>query len=357
MSQEPVHELARDIEHYLGLLSKLYVKAGERLKLAIIANARVTVREGWNYDNWNGGTYGHALYLALPTEMFVECVSTKDELQSALVRDINGVHNVPNESIDAVFLEAQRVDSVDWRAESGAVIGAKRPVPTSTADRIWAPKGYRVFLSHKTEVKRETADVKAKLQMFGVSSFVAHEDIHPTKAWQDEIESALMSMDAFVALLTDGFHDSLWTDQEVGFAVGRGVPIIAIRLGRDPYGFIGKFQALSCGWDAAPLAIVKLLMTDLKMVEAYVTAVQGCKSFDSGNTLAQVLPAVQSLTAEQASRLVDAYNTNIELRGSFGFNGTKPRLYGDGLQAHLLRTTGRRYEYGELRELRVASKS
>ena len=65
-----------------------------------------------------------------------------------------------------------------------------------------------------------------------MSCFVAHVDIHPTKEWQDEIESALSSMDGFVALLTDKFHESDWTDQEVGFALARGVPIIAVRLKR-----------------------------------------------------------------------------------------------------------------------------
>jgi hypothetical protein len=35
---------------------------------------------------------------------------------------------------------------------------------------------------------------------------------------QNEIETALESMDAFVALLTENFHESLWTDQEVGYS-------------------------------------------------------------------------------------------------------------------------------------------
>ena len=57
------------------------------------------------------------------------------------------------------------------------------------------------------------------------------------------------AMDAFAALMTEGFHDSDWTDQEVGFALARGVPVIAVKLGRDPYGFLGKFQALRADWD------------------------------------------------------------------------------------------------------------
>src|SRR5208283_1859713 len=119
--------------------------------------------------------------------------------------------------------------------------------------------------------------------------FVAHEDIHPTTEWQNEIENALFSMDAFVALMTQEFHDSLWTDQEVGVAFGRGVPIIAVKLGRDPYGFIGKFQALSCSWDKADKELVKILVKYDGMLSAYIKAVEDCPSFEQGNILAEIL--------------------------------------------------------------------
>jgi hypothetical protein len=82
------------------------------------------------------------------------------------------------------------------------------------------------------------------LEEYGISSFVAHEDIEPTKEWQEEIEKALFSMDALAAILTSKFNDSKWTDQEVGVAVGRGSLIIPIRKGMDPYGFIGKYQGM-----------------------------------------------------------------------------------------------------------------
>jgi hypothetical protein len=135
------------------------------------------------------------------------------------------------------------------------IVSRRVLVDGASQQRIWGEAGYRVFLSHKTSVKRETAALKERLQPFGISCFVAHEDIRPTKAWQDEIVNALTTMDAFVALLTDDFHRSLWTDQEVGFALGRNVPIISVKLGKNPYGFIGKFQALSCDWKGAPLGI------------------------------------------------------------------------------------------------------
>jgi hypothetical protein len=47
-------------------------------------------------------------------------------------------------------------------------------------------------------------------------------------------------MDAFLAIHTPGFKDSFWTQQEIGFAVGRGVKIISFKMGEDPTGFISK---------------------------------------------------------------------------------------------------------------------
>jgi hypothetical protein len=198
-------------------------------------------------------------------------------------------------------------------------------------------------LSHKTEVKVETAALKAGLKLFGVSCFVAHEDIAATKEWQNEIETALESMDAFVALLTDNFHESKWTDQEVGYAVAKGVPIIAVRLGSDPYGFIGKFQALRCKWTEAPLKVAHLLITHPKMLNAYIAALPHCENFEDGLKLADLLPKIASLTLAQADQMAKAHNTNPQLLGCWGFSGAKSSQYGKGLAFHLTRATGQRY--------------
>jgi hypothetical protein len=92
-----------------------------------------------------------------------------------------------------------------------------------------------------------------------------------------------LSMDAFAALVTDRFHDSNWTDQEVGFAVAREVSVIAVNLGRTSYGFIGKFQALSAGWNDAAERIVKVLLKNELMFAAYVNALRKSLSWDSVN--------------------------------------------------------------------------
>ena len=161
-------------------------------------------------------------------------------------------------------------------------------------------------------------------------------------------------MDAMAALMTDGFHDSLWTDQEVGFAFGRGVPIVAVKLGRDPYGFVGKFQALSCGWDTAGVEIIKLLVKRDRMLNAYIKAVGNCVSYDQGNQLSEILPSIDNLSDQQVDGLMSAFNKNGQLRDSYGFNGKKPRYYGPGLASHLSRITGRSYRFSQFGKIEIA---
>jgi hypothetical protein len=103
---------------------------------------------------------------------------------------------------------------------------------------------FRLFISHISKHKDKATRLKTCLSPYAIDAFVAHEDIHPTLEWQQEIERALHAMDAFLAIHTPGFSQSIWTQQEIGFAVARGVKIISFKMGEDPTGFISKHQAL-----------------------------------------------------------------------------------------------------------------
>lgn len=110
---------------------------------------------------------------------------------------------------------------------------------------FWEPFHLRLFLSHLSSFKKTTGQLQAALRRYGISAFVAHVDIEPTREWMDEIEAGLHSMDALVAILMPGFKESNWTDQEVGVAVGRGILVIPVMKGLNPYGFISRYQGLN----------------------------------------------------------------------------------------------------------------
>jgi nucleoside 2-deoxyribosyltransferase len=340
-------DLPPQIERLLASLSKLYAQDGERELQELIVNAQVRIHEEWTYDNLDGGTFGHALYLTVPDSLFLRVAKKRDKIQRRIRDDLDSLHHVQQEHFAAVFLEMDAPADADWRLESGLSLTTNRVVGKAAAKRIWEDGRFRVFLSHKSAVKKQVAALKEKLRLFGISCFVAHEDVNPTKEWQNEIENALASMDAFVALLTRDFHDSEWTDQEVGYALARAVPLIAVRLERNPYGFIGKFQALAAKWDEAPAGIARVLLKQDRMVSAYIAAAKGCTSFDNGNILAEGLSAIERLSEKQVDELVAAYNTNGQLRGSFGFNGTRPVTFGKGLVFHLNRLSERQFTFNK----------
>ena len=219
--------------------------------------------------------------------------------------------------------------------KSGIVYSGTRLFLPDTLKRIWGSEGYKVFLSHKNEVKKEAKALKEKLRDYGISSFVAHVDIEPTKEWQCEIELALLSMDCMVALLTEKFHDSPWTDQEIGYALGRGVPVIPVRIEKDPYGFIGKFQAVSCSWETAPGEIGRILMKQTLMLDSYINAVKNCQSFDGGDILARLLPAIERINQEQIVELIKAFNEYGRIRRTFNIQGTKPRYFEENVSNQL----------------------
>lgn len=211
--------------------------------------------------------------------------------------------------------------------------------------KIWDNESnFKIFLSHKVSFKEETSLIKKELLSYGISSFVAHEDIHPTSQWQNEIENALDTMDGFVALMTEDYHKSYWTDQEVGYAFARKVPIIAIHLGKDPYGFLGKFQALKCDKKDIAEKITGLWINEDIMFQTYIRALENCNSFDTANKYSKILDHIETTDKNKINSLIKKYNENSELSGSFGFNGIKPGTYGIGLYQYILKWTGLDYK-------------
>ena len=333
-------ELPGKIEAYLATLSRLYAKKNEARLQEVVVNGVVAIHEQWTYDNWNGGTYGHALTLTLPEDLFLEIVNDKGDLQTRICRDINSLNNVQNEHIDEVFIEMEPSEGGEWRESSGLL----RPriaavcIPPQSLTRIWGTGHVRVFLSHKAEYKKPTSKLKECLGKYGIACFVAHEDIEPTEEWQREIEYALQSMDGMVALLTGDFHNSKWTDQEVGIALGRGVPVIAVCLEQDPYGFIGKRQGLQgCSWEEIGgmagkiyALLHKRLPDQSRLFEAALAAYAESTSFaDSGWKVGNVLSAFKTLTPVQVERIVRACRENAQNRDSYdGMRRLKPLLTG-----------------------------
>jgi len=199
--------------------------------------------------------------------------------------------------------------------------------------QFWLRGYLRLFLSHLSDQRVYAAELQESLIPYGISTFVAHKDIEPTKEWQAEIQMALGTCDALVALLHPGFHQSNWTDQEIGFAMGRGLPVFSVRLGQDPYGFIGRFQAFN-GHRKHPadlaVEVAKCLRThDLTrhlMAGALVTMFEESGSYARTRKLILDLEKMDYWSSSFSERLQTAVETNSQIGEAFGVPDRVERL-------------------------------
>jgi hypothetical protein len=160
---------------------------------------------------------------------------------------------------------------------------------TPVAGGPWQEGYIKLFLTHTHPNKVVAKEVRDRLLQFGIDTFVAHEMIEPTKEWEEEIERALITCEALAALLTEDLVGSNYCDQEIGFALGRGIIVIPIRQQANPHGFIRKYQGVPgaggpyAAWKIAHGifdALVKNEKTKAKMGPAIAKRYSTSGSFD-----------------------------------------------------------------------------
>ena len=193
---------------------------------------------------------------------------------------------------------------------------------------FWEAGHFRLFASHLADEKVYATNLQSELNQFQISNFVAHKDITPTREWQEEIELALNTCDALIALLTPRFHKSNWTDQEVGFAMGRGVLAVAVRLGDDPYGFISRLQAFQGqGKSEKELAreIFEVLLnnkqTKRRMTYALLNRFENSYSFANAKANMSLLEEINYWESQFEDRIRKAVELNSQISESFGVPG------------------------------------
>lgn len=114
---------------------------------------------------------------------------------------------------------------------------------------IWEKGKLRFFISHRDAHKVAAKELGKELSPYGISSFVAHDSIQAMSTWKHEIMKALQTMDACLCFITNDFYESEWTNQEVGFALARGIPIYLYSVDKtDPRGFKLDTQAIKSGF-------------------------------------------------------------------------------------------------------------
>jgi hypothetical protein len=222
----------------------------------------------------------------------------------------------------------QNADSSTLRQLASYVLGPEivSPVlqsqPADHADDLWEEGIVRIFLSHLAAEREFVGEVNKELKGIGLSSFVAHDSIDVSQEWQAEIERALRTADVLVGLAHPNFTDSVWTQQEVGWALGRDIPVLLIGIGETPRGFPARYQAPMLGqshrtaWRVASTIAVWLTRQDRwgsAVVNALVHDLEYATSYVAGRDAAERLEQVGRLTPAVLDAIEHAYLSNNQL--------------------------------------------
>lgn len=316
-----VYEIPKKMRNYLRRVATEYNKSDLEHIGKVIDGSEFSVKEETDYDNWDGGQYGHDLILLVPDRLMGNIpLDEQRDIQTKLVQDLNkAASSVRGEYVADVHFEyldedEHEVDSISHQEQS-----------SKDNERLWQPNSIHIFVSHRDIAKKQVKDLASQLMKHRFSSFVAHDTIEPDEDWQREIEKALQSMDAMLAFITDDFFQSTWTNQEIGYALARGIPIISIMVGKqEPFGFIRNRQAIkgNINHPAANArkvreALRKRLYRSARYREWAIARFISAVSYEVAGEAFEDLKFIRDLTDGEITRLVSAYNTNDQLYDCF----------------------------------------
>lgn len=197
----------------------------------------------------------------------------------------------------------------------------------------WTNSGLRVFVSHLSVKKVLAKTLADELSIYGFDAFVAHEDISPTSEWVREIQAALRTCDVMIAIMSSGFRESPWCDQEVGAAVGRMVPIVSLYYESHPHGFAGLIQGIPVAGknvhQVVPQIVTQILKhpsTSGSASAAMAHALRHSLSWNQSNKIAALFEHVVRLEASSAKLIQEALADNGEVSGSHAAKREIPDL-------------------------------
>lgn len=107
-------------EPLLASVCRMFAYDGAAKEIAIIVSAKPEI-EGSSYDNWNGGTYGYALRLALPVSLYAQVRDDKEQLETSIKEKIcECLIGSENHFLEVVLIAPEITAADDWRDKAKA---------------------------------------------------------------------------------------------------------------------------------------------------------------------------------------------------------------------------------------------
>ena len=180
------------------------------------------------------------------------------------------------------------------------------------------------------------AKISTMLKEHNINTFVAQYDIKSGEKWSSKIKNSLRESQVFLSIITKEYHNSSYTDQEVGMALAMNIHIIPIRLDDSiPKGFLSEIHAekFSINTSANCYDLVTKIKEEYKLVNSKIKEMPNIElskhlstkyTFnDTSSDKFGMHEDLQNIEVMQSDLIYDMIN---EVNRQW-YNGSKPRIY------------------------------
>ena len=183
-------------------------------------------------------------------------------------------------------------------------------------------------MSYSSRDKRLAGQIKTRLEEFGITAFVAHDDIPGGSMWANSIRESISDCRLFLALITKTYHEQEYTEQELGMAVYAKKPVVCISVDdAQPLGFARLYQHIRhhTNQDLECLRrdiLDAVLQEDqAEKIDLAIACLAKSNRFDDSNSLAKHLDEGAHLSESQARRLAGVFVNNDQIYYARHFAG------------------------------------
>lgn len=180
----------------------------------------------------------------------------------------------------------------------------------------------KLFITHLDTHRQIATQIKDALEVEGIRGFVAHEDIQDNALWRSSIKEELKESHGLLVIVTEGIENSVWCQQEIGWAMSRGIPLMAINfLSRAPnLGFLSDYQFINYGSSQLPEIVGRVLpiiqtnpavipLMRANLIQSFIHSY----NFNRTRTLWQKLNLLGSFTASEKADILQGFESNNQL--------------------------------------------
>ena len=181
-----------------------------------------------------------------------------------------------------------------------------------------------IFLSYSTKDEDAAKIVKTELKNRGIDCFFAPDYLR-TGNFLDELKEKLKSSDAIIALLSQNFRESDYTNHELGFALGLEKHRILICLDDTlPYGLLKDEHGICCSESSVITtiqdieeAVFKITKYEKEHIDDCIESLCASGNWYDAARRAEKIQDVAQFTKDQINKIANTIICNDQVRTSW----------------------------------------